>query len=118
MALLRDTKARAKRIDLNYFRRLSPFARWKRGLSIALPAAALAWVIAMAARGDERIYNSGSISTRHRMLENQCGSCHTTPWALRYTSKAEWQEKLDAACLRCHDGPVHHLNATDLMRRM
>ena len=32
MALLRDTKARAKRIDLTYFRQLSPFRRWKRAL--------------------------------------------------------------------------------------
>jgi len=85
MALLRDTKARAKRIDLTYFRTLSPCRRWKRALSIALPALGAAWVIAMAARGDERIYNSGSISSRHAMLESKCGSCHTTPWALRYT---------------------------------
>ncbi|HZE99992.1 MAG TPA: cytochrome c3 family protein [Planctomycetota bacterium] len=116
MALLRDTKARAKRIDLTYFRKLSPFRRWQRLLSILLPAAGAAWIVAMAATKDERIYNSGMISTRHAMLENKCASCHTTPWGLRYTKPAEWQEKLDQACLTCHDGPVHHSNTTAVIR--
>jgi hypothetical protein len=116
MALLRDTKARAKRIDLTYFRKLSPFRRWRRILSIAIPGAGLVWVLAMAARGDERIYNSGMISTRHAMLENKCVSCHTTPWAMRYTNLGEWQERLDQACLICHDAPAHHKNTIGLIR--
>lgn len=116
MALLRDTKARAKRIDLTYFRRAGRFRRWTRILSVLLPAAGLSWVIAMAARGDERLYNSGMISTRHAMLENKCESCHTTPWAMRYTSPEQWQERLDQACLTCHDAPGHHRNAVGLMR--
>jgi hypothetical protein len=116
MALLRDTKARAKRIDLTYFRTPGAFQRWKRMLSMLLPAAGAVWVIAMAARGDERMYNSGMISTRHAMLENKCGSCHTTPWALRYTKPDEWQERLDLACLTCHEAPVHHKNANGMVR--
>jgi len=116
MALLRDTKARAKRIDLTYFRKANPFRRWTRILSVLLPAAGLVWVIAMAARGDERLYNSGMISTRHAMLENKCAGCHTTPWALRYTKPEEWQERLDQACLTCHDAPIHHGNSTGMTR--
>lgn len=116
MALLRDTKARAKRIDLTYFRKPGAFRRWTRVLSIALPTAGLAWVIAMAARGDERLYNSGMISTRHAMLENKCSACHTTPWAMRYTNPEEWQARLDQACLTCHDAPGHHKNTTGLVR--
>jgi hypothetical protein len=50
------------------------------------------------------------------MLENKCGSCHTTPWALRYTKPAEWQERLDLACLTCHDAPAHHKNTEGLIR--
>jgi len=116
MALLRDTKARAKRIDLTYFRKPNAFRRWTRRLSIVLPGAGLVWVIAMAARGDERIYNSGMISTRHAMLENKCGACHTTPWAMRYAKPGEWQERLDQACLICHDAPAHHRNTVGLIR--
>ncbi|HLY09764.1 MAG TPA: cytochrome c3 family protein [Planctomycetota bacterium] len=116
MALLRDTKARAKRIDLTYFRKPNRLRRWTRLLSVALPAAGLLWVVGMAARGDERIYNSGSISTRHAMLERKCSGCHTTPWALRYTNPAQWQERLDLACLHCHDAPAHHQNSEGMVR--
>jgi hypothetical protein len=116
MALLRDAQARAKRIDLAYFRKSHPFRRWKFVLSIALPAAGALWIAAVAAQGDERIYTSGPVSTRHSMLETQCSSCHTSSWASRYTDPAGWQAKLDAACLACHDGPVHHANATALVR--
>lgn len=116
MALLRDTKARAKRIDLTYFKRANTFRRWTRILSVTLPVAGLVWVVALAARGDERIYNSGMISTRHRMMENKCSGCHTTPWAMRYTKPAEWQERLDQACLTCHDAPAHHKNTTGLIK--
>ncbi len=116
MALLRDTKARARRIDLSYFARPHPFRRWRSLLSIALPVVAAAWVAAMAARGDEHAYNSGGMSARHAMLESNCAACHTTAWGQRYTDPAAWQESLDRACLRCHDGPVHHLNAAGLVR--
>jgi hypothetical protein len=116
MSLLRDTKARAKRIDLAYFRRRSAFRKAIRVLSIALPAAAGVWVAALAARGDERIYNSGSLSKRHSMLESKCQACHTSEWGERYTRPAAWQESLDVACLRCHAAPVHHRNATDFIR--
>ncbi|HXX94345.1 MAG TPA: cytochrome c3 family protein [Planctomycetota bacterium] len=116
MALLRDAKARAKRIDLAYFRRLHPFRRWRRILSLAAPLAAAAWIAAVAARGDERIYNGGALAARHAIFENKCAACHTTPWAMRYTDPAGWQERLDLACLGCHNGPVHHLNAPGSVR--
>jgi hypothetical protein len=116
MSLLRDTKARAKRIDLTYFRRPNALRRWTRLLSMALPGAGLVWIIAMAASGDERLYNSGMISTRHAMLEKKCNACHTTPWAWRYTHPDEWQERLDQACLLCHDAPAHHKNMGALVR--
>lgn len=116
MALLRDTKARAKRIDLSYFRQPHPFRRWMRILSVAAPLAAAAWIAAMAAGGDERIYNSGPVAARHAMLEKDCGACHAGSWALRYTDPGEWQARLDAACLKCHDGPVHHANQAGLIR--
>lgn len=116
MALLRDTKARAKRIDLAYFRRPHPFRSWMRILSFAAPAAAALWILIAAARGDERIYNSGPVAMRHAMLEKDCAACHAGSWGLRYLNPAEWQARLDAACLKCHDAPVHHANQTGLLR--
>src|SRR5438552_1205799 len=70
------SKTRAKRIELHYFKRLYPFRRWKLILTLALPAVAAAWLIVMGARGDQRIYNSGPVSTAHAMLNVQCAQCH------------------------------------------
>lgn len=108
MAVARDAKARAKRIDLAYFQKPHRFRRWKGILSVVAPALAAAWIAAMALKRDERIYTSGPMSPRHAMLETRCESCHTSPWAERYTNPAEWQDRLDRACLVCHDAPVHH----------
>jgi hypothetical protein len=116
MALLRDTKARAKRIDLAYFKKSHPFRRWKRILSILLPAAGGVWLAAMAGARDERIYTSGGLAARHAMLEKNCIACHTSGWGGRYLDPSGWQERLDTACLSCHDGPVHHANAVDQVR--
>lgn len=112
MALLRDTKARAKRIDLAYFKKAHPVRRWKRILCLLLPALGVAWVAFAAVRKDDRLYTSGELSPRHKMLDRQCAACHTAGWGERYVDPAAWQAKLDAACLNCHDGPVHHANAT------
>jgi hypothetical protein len=116
MPTLRDTKVRAQRIDLTYFRRPPPYRRWRRILSIAVSILAAAWVAFMALRRDERIYNSGPLATRHAMLETRCGTCHDSSWSARLSDPAGWQERLDTACLTCHDGPVHHGNMTAGLR--
>lgn len=112
MALLRDTKARAKRIDLTYFKRSHPFRSWKRNLSILATLGAVGWIGAAAAVKDDRLYTSGRLAMRHAMLEEQCAACHKSSWGERYLDPKGWQAKLDAACLACHDAPVHHANAT------
>ena len=70
------TKIRAKRIELHYFKHLYPFRRWKLILTIAVPAIAAAWLLVMAARGDQRVYTSGPVSTGHAMFGVQCAQCH------------------------------------------
>ena len=71
-----STKIRAKRIALQYFRRMHPFRRWKLILSIAAPAVAALWVLVAATRDDQRIYLGGPVSTAHAMFENECRLCH------------------------------------------
>lgn len=116
MALLRDTKARAKRIDLAYFKKPHPFRRWRLLLSLVLPLAGAAWLGALAGAGDDRVYTSGALAARHSMLEKDCKACHTSGWGGRYLDGEGWQRDLDAACLKCHDAPVHHANATSQVR--
>jgi mono/diheme cytochrome c family protein len=106
-------KSRAKRIELQYFKRLHPFRRWKLILSIAAPLVAAAALLAYAARGDQRIYMSGPVSTAHAMFATQCSECHRPSGAAATTAGmpgggAFFVKVSDKGCLRCHDGAVHH----------
>ncbi|MBI3781535.1 MAG: hypothetical protein HY278_10865 [candidate division NC10 bacterium] len=108
----RTQKGIAKRIELQYFKRLHPFRRWKLVLTIAAPAIAAVWLIALAATGDQRIYSSGPVSTSHAMFGVHCAQCHNPAFVIAVrdarAGKSYWLRVTDKACLRCHDGPVHH----------
>src|SRR5580692_83164 len=102
MARLRTTKKLAQRIDLNYFKRATPFKSAKLWLSVLVPLLALGWIAWHGAARDSRVYSSGRMSEAHAVLEKQCAACHVQQ-AGEFSSKAA-----DSACLACHDGPVHH----------
>ena len=118
-----STKIRAKRIALQYFRRMHPFRRWKLILSIAAPAVAALWVLVAATRDDQRIYLGGPVSTAHAMFENECRLCHgpgpaegtpVSPASLAAAAAAApagyFLNVADRSCTACHAGPVHHDN--------
>jgi hypothetical protein len=102
VARTRTTKKLAQRIDLNYFKRATPFKSAKLWLSVLVPLLALGWIVWHGAARDSRVYSSGRMSEAHAVLEKQCAACHVQQ-AGEFSSKAA-----DAACLACHDGPVHH----------
>jgi hypothetical protein len=104
VARTRTTKKLAQRIDLNYFKRPTPFKRAQALLSIAVPLVALGWLAWHGLRRDLRVYSSGRMSEAHAVLERQCGACHVER-AGEFSSNAA-----DSACLVCHDGPAHHEN--------
>ncbi|MGB8473958.1 MAG: hypothetical protein WCE61_07745 [Candidatus Acidiferrum sp.] len=102
MARTRTTKKLAQRIDLNYFKRPTPLKRAKFWLSVAIPALAVVWVAWLGFSRDTRVYSSGRMSEAHAVLEAQCAACHVKT-AGTFSARAS-----DAACLSCHDGPIHH----------
>lgn len=104
MARTRTTKTLAQRIDLNYFKRPTPFKRAKVWLSVLVPLLAVGWLAWRGVAHDSRVYSSGRMSGAHAVLEQQCAACHVQN-AGEFSSKAA-----DSACLACHDGPVHHQN--------
>ncbi len=104
MARTRTTKKLAQRIDLNYFKRPTPYKRAKLWLSVLVPLLALGWLAWRGISRDSRVYSSGRMSEAHAVLEKQCAVCHVQK-AGEFSSKAA-----DTACLACHDGPVHHEN--------
>jgi hypothetical protein len=102
MARARTTKAVAQRIDLNYFKRPTPFKRAKLWLAVLAPAIALVWIGWHVFGHDSRVYSSGRLSKAHAVLEKQCAACHVQQ-ASGFSATAA-----DSACLACHDGPPHH----------
>jgi hypothetical protein len=102
MARTRTTKKLAQRIDLNYFKRPTPFKRARLLLVILAPLLAAGWLVWKGFAKDLRVYSSGRMSGAHAVLEKQCATCHLQK-AGEFSSKA-----VDSACLACHDGPVHH----------
>ena len=105
MARTRTTKAVAQRIDLNYFKRATPFKRAKLWLAILAPVVALVWIGWHFFGHDDRVYSSGRLSGAHAVLEKQCAACHGQ-LAGGFSATAA-----DSACLACHDGPAHHETA-------
>jgi hypothetical protein len=106
VARTRTTKKLAQRIDLNYFKRPTALKRAKLWLSVGLPALALIWIAWHGFARDSRVYSSGRMSEAHAVLEAQCAACHVQT-AGAFSAKAS-----DAACLPCHDGPLHHAAQT------
>ncbi|HUC55685.1 MAG TPA: hypothetical protein VMR90_16665 [Candidatus Cybelea sp.] len=102
MARTRTTKKLAQRIDLNYFKKPTPLKRAKFWLSLVLPLLAVIWISWRSVSDDPRVYSSGRMSKAHAVLEKDCGACHLRT-AGAFSAKAG-----DAACLDCHDGPLHH----------
>jgi hypothetical protein len=96
----RTTKKLAQRIDLNYFKRRSPFRRWQRGLSMGLPVLAVVWLGGYAVTRNARVYSAGAIHSAHQVFGRNCGACHVK--AGLFERKVE-----DHACLTCHNGPIH-----------
>jgi hypothetical protein len=102
LARTRTTKKLAQRIDLNYFKRPSPYKRARLWLCILLLALAVGWIAWRSFARDSRVYSSGRLSAAHAVLEKECATCHLKV-AGTFSAKAA-----DSACLACHDGPVHH----------
>ncbi len=105
MARTRTTKTVAQRIDLNYFKKPTPFKRAKLLLAILAPTIAIVWLGSYFLARDNRVYSSGRLSKAHAVLEKECAACHVQQ-AGGFTATAA-----DSACLACHDGPEHHASS-------
>ena len=74
MARTRTTKKLAQRIDLNYFKRPTPFKRAKLLLSFIVPLVAAGWIGWRGFAHDSRVYSSGRMSEAHAVLDMACGT--------------------------------------------
>jgi hypothetical protein len=105
MARVRTAKSVAKRIDLQYFARLSPFRRWKMWLSIGGPLLALLWIFRANVLGHQSVYSPGPVSEAHAVFGDRCSLCHISNASFR-------APVADATCLACHEAPAHNSRQT------
>ena len=102
----RTAKALAKRIDMEYFKRLHPFRRWRLILSIAAPALAILAIGGLSAAGSRTPYSSGPLSAAHQVFGDRCERCHVAE------TSAFRAHAGDVACVACHAAPPHKTNQT------
>src|SRR5262249_42157662 len=86
------------------FKHAQGLGRWRIGLSIALPAAAILWIGGAAAAGSRKPYSAGLVSRSHAFAEARCQVCHAETSFRRHTTQR--------ACLTGPDAPAHAANQT------
>ena len=101
MPRIRTSKTVAKRIDLQYFAKLSPFRRLVVMLSVALPLLAGVWILGATVLHKQSVYSSGPFSAAHAVFGAQCALCHVRNASFTAPVK-------DETCLGCHSAPVHN----------
>lgn len=112
MAVSKQTRILGKRIDGGYIHRPHPMRRWRRVLTWGAGVVAAGWFIFAGVRFDQdrprlegKLYNPGPVTASHAYFENDCMQCHTGDGEGRF-----FKGVTDAACLKCHDGAIHHAN--------
>ena len=81
--------------------------RWQLGLA----ALVLVLLVPLTAflRGDNTIYQSGTLSMSHQFIAHDCSRCHDTPGQTAWRAfNASATSVSQQACLACHVGPAHH----------
>lgn len=104
-----DSRPIEERFDVTYVRRTHGpdlANRWLAWLVVLGGGGLLAM---LAARGDNRAYSSGSLSTVHASFGNDCAQCHQP--AADGASNF-FLPVADDACLRCHAAVEHAPNQT------
>jgi len=98
-------------LELDYFRRLRPLRgkrKWVTLAFFALTGVLATWSLLP---GRHWSHQAGPVSAAHAMFNEDCTKCHTAafqPLARLVSNDAGIRSTPDAACLQCHDGPIHH----------
>ncbi|HUB27441.1 MAG TPA: hypothetical protein VL992_18590, partial [Tepidisphaeraceae bacterium] len=116
MARQRTQKNVSARIDRTYIDRRHPLRKLRRTTIFICVAAAILFLVLtdVTGRGD-LIQNPGRLTFVHAKFQNNCGACHDGCDADGHPTSKFSLAVSDGACLRCHDGAVHHLNQATMV---
>jgi hypothetical protein len=106
-----QSKSLANQIDPRYVNHTGRPRLIRRVFIILSVVVALGSWGFLSRNGDARMYNPGPLSAVHARLEHRCGDCHQ-PAAGGFGMV---HHVPDTACLRCHDGAIHHPNQMQLI---
>ena len=116
MARERTQKKISTRIDRTYFKKSHPWRRMRLTLVFLASAAAVLFVALAGASGrGDLIHNPGHLTAAHASFENNCAACHDGVDAQGKKTGQFSKAVSDAACLKCHDGSIHHENQATLV---
>src|SRR5262245_45999785 len=121
-SIVESAKQRSLRVPLDYYRRPDALVRLKWSLAAlvaGLSTLYIGWLFTDARRGPVHA-SPGPLSSVHAAWNDDCHMCHQSFQPLRsdavnltalVTGQAAHRESHDAACLKCHNVPVHHATA-------
>mgnify|MGYP001986193238 CR=1 FL=1 len=115
MSTLRSSRELSERVEIDFPRRSRRPLRRRLALAALLAVfVTTAWIGSKWQSGQHSVFAAGRVSTAHRMIENDCGACHTT-WAplqrLGSWFDSDTIRSIDnTKCLACHDQALHHSN--------
>jgi hypothetical protein len=116
MARKRTQKTVSARIDRTYIARKHPWRSLRRTtIFIATVAAILLGAFASVPGRGDLIHNPGRLAYVHAKFQNNCGACHDGCDAAGNPTGKFSRAVSDGACLKCHDGAVHHLNQATMV---
>jgi cytochrome c554/c'-like protein len=122
-SIAESAKQRSLRVPLDHYEQPHPLVRAKWRLSAivgAIAAAYLAWLL-FGSRAAQQQASPGQLAASHATWNDDCLACHQNFKPLRSdallnsvsstSNKEAHRESLDAACVKCHNTPVHHAAA-------
>lgn len=102
----RPIRELSSRVNINVHRlpnRLRQSAWW---LALSTGVGSLLWLTMQFVQGENRLYQSGELSTAHRMFENECSRCHTEWTPLKrlfaFDSQLHATSTSNQKCETCH----------------
>ena len=104
MARVRDTKVRAQRIELAYFKNRHWLRSARGWVGLFAFFLAAAWIGRYVFASHPTPASPGPVAAAHRMIGDQCERCHRDPVAPKDT---RWLGASDDACRDCHRVSVH-----------
>jgi hypothetical protein len=110
MSRFLSTKLHAARIDPSYVRRPDSLRRFIVIVGFLCCLGALATWLVAEKRSRSAMYSPGAVATVHATWGANCSSCHDADGRGGFSRSVS-----DGACLKCHDGPIHHPNQTTMI---